>query len=94
MQRRKTTTQRYLRYSVRSCPEDQDAMMSRPRPTKNHYGMGRSDRLEGRPLDLLDLAYECEGLVIRDPRLPHALVRALLDVANGLRNEAERRSGE
>ena len=73
--------------------------MSRSHSIKNDNAIDRPDRLEERPpaaehpLDLPDLAYECEGLVIRDPRLPHALVRALLDVASALRDEAQRRSG-
>lgn len=44
-----------------------------------------------RLLGLPDLAYVCEGLVIRDPHLPKDLVRALLDVAEALLAEAERR---
>ena len=73
--------------------------MNRPHPAKNDHATTHPDRLEERlpaakhPMDLPDLAYECEGLVIRDPRLPHALVRALLDVASALRDEAQRRSG-
>jgi len=73
--------------------------MNRPHLTKNDRATTHPNRLEERlpaaehPMDLPDLAYECEGLVIRDPRLPHALVRALLDVASALRDEAQRRSG-
>lgn len=54
----------------------------------------QSDRMAAvdRPLSLSDLAYDCEGLVVRDPRLPHTLVRTLLDVAAALREEVERRS--
>ncbi len=72
--------------------------MRRSDPSKNGQAMVRRDRREDRPavarrpLDLPDLAYECEGLVVRDPRLPHALVRVLLDVAIALREEAVRRS--
>jgi len=42
-------------------------------------------------MDLTDLAHECESLVIRDARLPQALVRALVDIATALRAEADRR---
>jgi hypothetical protein len=70
--------------------------MSRPRPVENDHAMDRPDRCGGRPatampLDLPGVAYECESLVVRDPLLPPALVRDLLDVAIALREEADRR---
>ncbi|HYI84764.1 MAG TPA: helix-turn-helix domain-containing protein, partial [Acetobacteraceae bacterium] len=83
--------------SVRVRPEDQDLPMSQPRPVANERAMmDRSDRCgdwpaAARPLDLPGLAYECESLVVRDPLLPPALVRDLLDVAIALREEADRR---
>jgi hypothetical protein len=82
--------------SVRVRPEDQDLPMSRRRPVENDRVMDRPSRCDHRPaaakpLDLPGLAYECESLVVRDPRLPPALVRDLLDVAIALREEADRR---
>jgi hypothetical protein len=70
--------------------------MSRRQPVENDRAMDRPDRCGGRPaaawpLDLPGLAYECESLVVRDPALPPALVRDLLDVAIALREEADRR---
>ncbi len=70
--------------------------MSRPRPVENERATGRPDRCgdwpaAARPLDLPGLAYECESLVVRDPLLPQALVRDLLDVAIALREEADSR---
>jgi hypothetical protein len=70
--------------------------MSRRQPVENDHVMDRPDRCDGRPaaarpLDLPSLAYECESLVVRDPLLPPALVRDLLDVAIALREEADRR---
>ena len=70
--------------------------MSRRRPVENDRAMDRPDRCEdrpaaARPLDLPGLAYECESLVVRDPLLPQALVRDLLDVAIALREEADSR---
>jgi hypothetical protein len=44
------------------------------------------------PMNLSDLAHECESLVMRDPLLPPSLTRALVDVATTLRAEADRRS--
>jgi len=70
--------------------------MSRRRPSESDRAQDRPNRCGDRlaaagPLGLPDLAYECESLVVRDPRLPQALVRALLDVAIALREEADRR---
>ena len=71
--------------------------MSRRRPVENDRAtMDRPDRRDDRPaaagpLDLPGLAHECESLVVRDPLLPPALVRDLLDVAIALREEADRR---
>ena len=70
--------------------------MSRRRPVEDDRAVDRLDRCEDRPagawpLDLPGLAYECESLVVRDPLLPPALVRDLLDVAIALREEAGRR---
>ena len=70
--------------------------MSRRRPVENDRAMDRPDRCEDQPaaagpLDLPGLAYECESLVVRDPRLPPALVRDLLDAATALREKAGRR---
>ena len=70
--------------------------MSRRQPVENDRAMDRPSRCDGRlaaarPLDLPGLAHECESLVVRDPRLPPALVRDLLDVAIALREEADRR---
>ena len=70
--------------------------MSRRQPVENDHAMDRSDRWDDRPaaagpLDLPGLAYECESLVVRDPLLPQALLRDLLDVAIALREEADRR---
>jgi hypothetical protein len=70
--------------------------MSRRQPVENDRAMDRPDRCGGRPamagpLDLPGVAYECESLVVRDPLLPPALVRDLLDVAIALREEADRR---
>jgi hypothetical protein len=71
--------------------------MSRHRPDEETSAMDRrpdpcGDRsVAARPLDLPGLAHECESLVIRDPLLPQALVRALLEVAIALREEADRR---
>ena len=82
--------------SVLVRPEEQDPSMSRRRPAENDRAMDRPGRCGGRPaaagpLDLPGLAYECESLVVRDPLLPPALVRDLLDVAVALREEADRR---
>ena len=82
--------------SVRVRPEEQDPPMSRRRPVENDRAMDRPSRCEdrlaaARPLDLPGLAYECESLVVRDPLLPPALVRDLLDTAIALRQEADRR---
>jgi hypothetical protein len=70
--------------------------LSRPCPLEENCAMDRPDRHGDRPaaakvLDLPGLAHECESLVIRDPRLPQALVRTLLDIASALREEAARR---
>ena len=71
--------------------------MSRRQPVQNdHAMMDRPDLCNDRhaaawPLDLPGLAYECESLVVRDPMLPPALVRDLLDAAIALREEADRR---
>ena len=59
--------------------------------------MNRPDWLKSRsvaalPMNLSDLAHECESLAIRDPLLPPSLTRALVDIATSLRNEADRRS--
>jgi hypothetical protein len=82
--------------SVRVRPEDQDLPMSRRQPVENDRAMDRPGGCGDRPamagpLDLPGLAYECESLVVRDPLLPHELVRDLLDVAIALREEADRR---
>ena len=82
--------------SVLVRPEDQEPPMSRPRPVENDRAMERPDRCGDRlaatkPLYLPGLAYECESLVVRDPLLPPALLRNLLDVAIALREEADRR---
>jgi hypothetical protein len=71
--------------------------MSRRQPVvENDRAMDRPGGCGDRPatagpLDLPGLAYECESLVVRDPLLPHELVRDLLDVAIALREEADRR---
>jgi hypothetical protein len=70
--------------------------MSRRQPVEDDRAMDRLGRCTDRPagagpLDLPSLAYECESLVVRDPLLPPALVRDLLDVAIALREEADRR---
>lgn len=70
--------------------------MSHPHRNKKNSVMDSPDRWADRPatagrLDLSGLAYECESLVIRDPLLPQALVRALLDAAIALREEGDRR---
>jgi hypothetical protein len=82
--------------SGRIRPEEQDPPMSRCQPVENDRALDRPDRCDhgpaaARPLYLPGLAYECESLVVRDPLLPPALVRDLLDVAIALREEADSR---